>query len=147
MPGRDAVLCSDCSLLFNTETQVETDDPFSHTAYITVPPSHRLHLILASTDSDLAVGSMNDCHFCSLLARIGSRSDQVGCEDGSVFVSSSQRQEIYLNFYHWRTDLYHTIDIQKGKGRRGRNILHNGRMVLFKPTGMPPAANFNFCLP
>lgn len=127
MPGRDAVLCSDCSLLFNTETQVETDDPFfSQRVYIAVPPSHRLHLILASTDPALAVGSLNECHFCSLLARLRSRSNQLGCENGSVFLSSSQTQDICLHFYNWSTDFYHTIDVQKRKGGRGRDILQNG---------------------
>lgn len=147
MPSRDAILCNDCSPLFNNEAKVEIDDPFSHTAYITVPPSHRLHLILASTDPVLAAGSQNECHFCSLLARMRSRSNRVGWEDGSDFMSSSQTQDIRLNFYNFSTDFYHTIDIRKGKGRRSRNVLQHGGMILFKPTGMSSAADFNICLP
>lgn len=62
-------------------------------------------------------------------------------------MSSSHRQDIFLDFYYSTLDLYHTIEIRNRKGYRSRNLLQNARMILFKPTGMPLAADFNFCLP
>ncbi|KAG8170114.1 hypothetical protein KVR01_000859 [Diaporthe batatas] len=140
MPDREAVLCSDCSQLFNTNEQVETDVPYSPRAYIPLPQGHRLHQLLWSTDLVLAASLANDCHFCSLLIRMRSRDNRVREKDPTSR-SGKQTQEIYLNVFERTRDegdgekySYHGIEIQTGKLSWITHDFSSSRLRLFKCT-------------
>lgn len=136
MPDRNAVLCSDCSLLFNTDERVETENSF--TTNILVPQSHRLHRFLSSEDPALAVCMAKDCHFCSLLVRFRFRSNQTR-NDPPTIISRSQKHDTFLYVIEFNDSCEHSshyIHIQLGRGYYGESIFKNSGLELFKPSGM-----------
>lgn len=148
MPRRDAVLCRDCSLLFNPKERVDPDDAYSQSAYIPIPHSHQLHRLLSSTGPDLGVGSANDCHFCSLLLRLRSSSKALR-NNGPSSVSGSRTHEYFLDIFSYGRDdghSSHRMNIVGGRGLRDRPPFKYNQLLLFQPTGKPIIANLHFTL-